>query len=81
MQSPPPKRPGKAPSAANGPHQGGNAAWAPVEGSQRAGRKGLARGVVSLGKGRAIPGETRLALNPFPTRCIRNSHRNGVLAG
>lgn len=36
--------------------------------------KGVARSVASLGKGRAIPGETHLALNPFPARCMRNYH-------
>jgi len=47
--------------------------------SLRAGRKGVARGVASLGKGWAIPGETRLALKPFAVRCIRDYHLDGVL--
>jgi len=76
----PHRYPGKAPPAANGPAlgKGGNAAWVPVGGSLRAGRKEVARGVASLGKGWAIPGETRLALNPFAARCIRNHHLDGV---
>ncbi len=30
-------------------------------------------------RAKAIPGEARLALNRFPTRCIRNYYLDGVL--
>ena len=33
-----------------------------------------------LARAKAIPGEARLALNRFPTRCIRNDYLDRVLA-
>ena len=30
-------------------------------------------------RAKAIPGEARLALNRFPTRCLRNYYLDGVL--
>ncbi len=33
-----------------------------------------------LARAKAIPGEARLALNRFPTRCIRNYYLDRVLA-
>ena len=74
-------RPGKAPAAANGLVLGkdGNAEWVHLGASLRAGRGGAIHRVASFDKGRAIVCETRLVADPFPARCIRNYHVDGVL--
>lgn len=66
---------GKASSADNGHSlgKGDNTGRAHARGSHRAGREGVIHFVALLGKAKeyilvAIPGETRLAVNPFPTR-------------
>jgi len=72
--------PDKAPSAGNGGSivKGGNAAWAHLRGSLRAaGRERVIHGVASLAKEPALPCKTRLAANPFPTRCIHQYHLVG----
>jgi len=46
----------------------GNAAWAHLVGSLRAGWQGVIHGVASLAKGLALHGETRLVANALPTR-------------
>ncbi len=61
---------GKAPSAGKGCSlaKEGNAAWAHLGSSLRAGREGLICGVAPLAKGATLPCEARLAAKPFPAR-------------
>ncbi len=63
-------RPGKAPYADNGCSivKHGNAAWAYLAGSLRAGWQGVIHRVAPLAKGLALHGETRLVANALPTR-------------
>ncbi|MCP4041461.1 MAG: VWA domain-containing protein, partial [Gammaproteobacteria bacterium] len=48
-------------------------------GSLRASREGIIRGVASLGKETTLPGEMRLATNPFPARWVHQNSLVGLL--
>jgi len=71
--------PGKAPSAGNGGSivKGDTTAWAHLGGSLRASQERVIHSVASLAKGSTLPGETRLAANAFPTRCIHQYYLVG----